>query len=186
VVSFQEREEAIVTGRIGSSANIFFFIFISMLWALLLTIFFEKGPSAIRFSNWIEMNMAIKAIAAWVLLSVLIFVMLMIKLLLIWTFSRLFALKDVVRFQFFNFIRSLYIASAFMSVALLFYFMIGSEGINFYYSLLIAACVFLIFSVFLLYFKLMSRAHFSVFHLFSYLCGSEIIPLLILIKVLLN
>lgn len=186
VFSIQEREEAIVTGRIGSSINILFFVFISLLFGLLLMIIFHSGPSVLHFSSNISISSAIVAVEWWLLLSVVIFIFLIFKLLLIWSMSSLFAFKGIVRFQFFNFIRSLYVASALMGLVLLGYFILELKNSDFYYFLLASACGFMILSAFFLYFKLMTRTSSAVFHLFSYLCGSEIIPLMILIKVLFN
>lgn len=184
VFALQEREEAIITGRIGSSVNILFFVFISLLWGLLLIILFHSENTWISNLNAIDTTP--KIFLLWLIISLLFFCFLIVKLLLSWIFSRLFSFKDVVRFQFFNFIRSLYATSAALSVALVIYFMIDGVSLGFYQSLLISASIFMVLSGLLFYFKLMSRISVSIFHLFSYLCGSEIIPLMILIKVLLN
>ena len=186
VFSIQEREEAIVTGRIGSSVNILFFVFISLLCGLLLMITFHWGPPVLHFSSKVSIQSTAAAFIGWLLFSITIFSVLITKLLLIWLMSSLFGFKGVVRFQFFNFIRSLYVVSVLMSIALLGYFIFEMEKTNFFYFLLASAGGFMILSAFFLYFKLLTRTSSSVFHLFSYLCGSEIIPLMILIKVLLN
>jgi Domain of unknown function (DUF4271) len=186
VFSFQEREEATVTGRIGSSVNILFFVFISMLGALLLIVIFKGAPPILPFTNKIILMSFTKVFARWLLLSFVILVLLIGKLALIWSMSNLFGFKGVVRFQFFNFIRSLYVSSALMGFVLLGYFMMEVEKPDFFYLMVASACGLMILSIFFLYFKLMTRTSSAVFHLFSYLCGSEIIPLMILIKVLLN
>jgi Domain of unknown function (DUF4271) len=186
VFSIQEREEAIVTGRIGSSVNILFFVFISLLLGLLLMILFHLGPPVLNFSSKVSIQSTAGAFMGWLLFSIIIFSVLITKLLLIWFMSALFGFKGVVRFQFFNFIRSLYVVSVLMGTALLGYFMLEIEKTDFFYFLLASAGGFMILSAFFLYFKLLTRTSSSIFHLFSYLCGSEIIPLMILIKVLLN
>jgi len=186
VFSIQEREEAIVTGRIATSVNILFFVFISLLFSLLLIVIFSAGPPALRFSSRVSIQTTMEAFMWWLILSVVTFIFLISKLLLIWSMSALFDFKGIVRFQFFNFIRSLYVASALMGIALLIYFMLGVRYPDFFYFLLALVCGFMTLSVFFLYFKLMTRTSSSFFHLFSYLCGSEIIPLMILIKLLLN
>ena len=185
VFSFQEREEAIVTGRIGSSVNLLFFVFISLLFGLLLILIFHWGPVEIRFSSIGHPELTSDVFVRWGVVSSVVLALLIGKLLLIWCLSKLFGFKDVVRFQFFNFIRSLYVASALMGIASLVYFMIGVYDPGFFFSLLVSVCGFMILGAVFLYFKLMTRASSAGFHLFSYLCGSEIIPLMILIKVLL-
>jgi len=186
VLSFQEREEAIVTGRIGSSVNILFFVFISLLSGMLLIIIFNLGPPVLHFSSKVTIGSASEYFIWWLLFSFVIFIFLIGKLLLIWSMSALFGFKGVVRFQFFNFIRSLYLVFALMSLVLLGYFMMEISNPDFFYFLLASAGGFMILSSLFLYFKLMTRTSSDVFHLFFYLCGSEIIPMMILIKVLLN
>jgi Domain of unknown function (DUF4271) len=184
--SIQEREEALVTGRIGSSINILFFVFISLLCGVLLMVIFRWDPPELYLSHKGSIHSSASAFAQWLVVSLAIFIFLILKLLLIWIMGTLFDYKGVVRFQFFNFIRSLYIASALMGFVLLGYFMLEIKNPDFFYFLLASACGFMILSAFILYFKLMTRTSSSFFHLFFYLCGSEIIPLMILIKVLLN
>ncbi len=186
VFSIQEREEAIVAGRIGSSVNILFFVFISLLVGLLFIIIFNGGDSGLYFSTKNSIDSTTQAFTWWLFLSAIIFIFLIIKLLLIWTMSALFGFKGLVRFQFFNFIRSLYVASSLMGIVLVVYDILEIENTNFFYLVLASACGFMILGTLFLYFKLMARTSSSTFHLFSYLCGSEIIPLMILIKVLLN
>jgi len=91
----------------------------------------------------------------------------------------------VVRFQFFSFVRSLYVAVILMGVFAIIYFIGSFQNPRFYNHLLTAMCILLLTSNLFLYVKLLPRASVSHFHLFSYLCGSEIIPLMILTKVLL-
>jgi len=186
ILSFQEREEAIVTGRIGSSVNILFFVFISLLSGLLLIIIFNLGAPVLHFSSTVTIGSVTEYFIGWLLFSFVIFIFLIGKLLLIWCLSALFGYKGVVRFQFFNFIRSLYLVFVVMSLVLLGYFMVGIKNPDFFYFMLASAGGFMILSSLFLYFKLMTRISSAVFHLFFYLCGSEIIPMMILIKVLLN
>ncbi len=183
VFSVQEREDAIMTGRIGSSVNILFFVFISLFCGLLLLIIFNNGPLVLQK---ISFKSTTGAFGWWLLLSLFVLIFLVLKLVLVYIMSGLFGFKGLVRFQFFNFIRSLYVVSALMGIALLGYFILELENPNFFYFLLASACGFMILSAFFFYLKLMTRTSSAVFHLFSYLCGSEIISMMILMKVLLN
>jgi len=65
----------------------------------------------------------------------------------------------------------------------LIYFIFEVRGQNYFFHLLtILSIVFTVGAV-ATYFKLIARMPFHFFHLFSYLCASEIIPLMVLIKV---
>ncbi len=183
VLSFQEREDAIFTGRIGSSVNVLFFVFISMFIGLLLLVIFNSGPTAVQK---ISIQSTSAAFIWWFFFSVMVLGFLVVKLMLVYIMSALFGFKSMVRFQFFNFIRSLYVTAALMGIGLLGYFVFELEKPDFFYFLLAAACGFMILSSFFFYLKLMSKTSSAGFHLFSYLCGSEIILMVILIKVLFN
>jgi Domain of unknown function (DUF4271) len=95
----------------------------------------------------------------------------------------LFGWRDVTGVQFFNFIRVLILSLSLIAIVSLFCFSFGI-GVN-YFTLLKAGCVLMVMGVGLLYFKLQVRTTFRSFHLFSYLCATEIFPLMILVKVLL-
>ncbi len=183
VFSVQEREDGIFTGRIGSSVNLLFFVFISSFWGLLLLVVFNNGPLILQK---VSIHSTAGAFGWWLLVSVFVLVFLFLKLILLWIMSAIFGLEGLVRFQFFNFIRSLYIAAVFVGIALLVYFILQLEKPDFFYNLIATACGFMILSALFFYLKLMNRTSSSVFHLFSYLCGSEIIAMMILTKVLLN
>jgi hypothetical protein len=186
VFSIQEREEAIVAGRIGSSVNILFFVFISLLYGLLLIIIFVSGPPVLHFSTTASTDSTATALWLWLLLSLAALLFLLMRLLIIWSMSSLFGFKGVVRFQFFHSVRSLFVVSALMGIALLIYYIAEFEKPYFFSFLLASACGFMILSTIFLYFKLLTRTSSTGFHLFFYLCGSEIISLMILIKVLMN
>jgi hypothetical protein len=125
-----------------------------------------------------------RLVAWWFLISLLFFFLLMAKLLLIWIMSKLFNFRDLVRFQYFNFVRSLYGAMILAGLFSAGYFIGQSQNPDFFSYLIWGVCLILVLSTVFFYFKLLGRTGSSVFHLFSYLCGSEIIPLMILIKVL--
>jgi hypothetical protein len=184
VFSIQAREEAITTGRIGSSANLFFFAFISLLASLIFLIAHRVGVESLSASA-LAINSVGKGIIYWLLLAAVIMLLLFVKLFLVWLLSTLFNFRDVVRFQFFSFVRSLYVGVIMMGFFALVYFIGSFQSVWYFYYLLAGMCILLMTSNLFLYIKLMTRVATSHFHLFSYLCGSEIIPLMILTKVLL-
>jgi len=183
--SIQERDEAIVAGRIGSSVNLFFFGLISFLLGLLLLIIFHTAADRVRLAGEFVFQSTSQIFLTWLLLSSLIFIILIIKLILIVSFSLLFGLRDTVRFQFFNFIRLLFVTTILMGGVALVYFIVQTQRSGYYYHLLTVGCVLVIIGTLLLFMKLLARTSFPVFHLFSYLCATEVIPLMILGKVIL-
>jgi Domain of unknown function (DUF4271) len=117
------------------------------------------------------------------LILAIIFSVLMLKLAIIVISSRLFRLSEFASSQYFNFLRMLLFAFTFTSIILITAFMLGIE-INLLKvvlkNVIIGLIVLFVITTFL---KLSARRDFTVFHLFSYLCASEIIPGIILLNV---
>lgn len=178
--SIQERDETIVAGRIGSSVNLLFFGLISFLLGLLVMIIFNAAHDYLRWAGEFRYHNTVQAFLVWLLISTIIFLSLMTKLALIASFSWLFNLRDTVRFQFFNFIRLLFIVCILLCFLAILYFILQTQNPYPYYFLFLLASIFVGIGTVLLFLKLLARTQLPVFHLFSYLCATEIIPLLIL------
>ncbi|HLZ16451.1 MAG TPA: DUF4271 domain-containing protein, partial [Cyclobacteriaceae bacterium] len=121
-------------------------------------------------------------IGQWIFLALAILGLLMAKL----AFASLFGLMygwDIASFQFFNFVRVLILSLTLIAAISVFCFSLQID-IN-YFTLLRFGCLLMVLGAGLLYFKLQTRTSFHSFHLFSYLCATEIFPLVILVKVLL-
>ncbi|MFM7485799.1 MAG: DUF4271 domain-containing protein [Cytophagales bacterium] len=171
--------------RIASSVNILYYFFGSCFLALILLVAFHRMGPVTLLSKIFQVKNTIHAFLQWLLLSLGIATLLMMKL--SWTaiFASLFGFKDMIRFQFFNFVRVIFISVAIL-VLIEFAFVLLNvrSDLFFYYQLYLLIALFLVATV-VAYIKLMARLHFHFFHLFSYLCVSEIIPLLILTKLIL-
>ena len=70
-----------------------------------------------------------------------------------------------------------------MSILSLIYFVFKGGQPLFYKQLIVLALALMSAGSVMVLIKLLARAPFSFFHLFSYLCASEIIPLVIIIKI---
>jgi hypothetical protein len=183
--SLQDRDESTVASRIGASINLFFFALISFFLGLVLMIIFNIAPDRVRLAGNFVFNSTLQAFLSWVLLSTIIFIFLIVKLVLIVSFSLLFGMRDSVRFQFFNFVRLLFVTAGLLACLSMIYFIFHSRSPNLFYGLLTLGGFFILIGTFFLFLKLLARTSFPVFHLFSYLCATEIIPLMILGRVLL-
>lgn len=183
--SIQERDEATVTGRIGASLNILYFAFVSFLFALLILILFQFSNDRFSLSTYFITGSTAMAFGIWLIFSAVVFVVLMLKLFLIFLFSQLFGLRDTVRFQFFHFVRLLFITCIGVGIVLIGFFIVGTSSEGAFAGLLFTAATLVLISITFLFLKLLGRTGLPIFHLFSYLCASEIIPLIIVGKVLL-
>lgn len=182
--SIQEREDALLNSRVSSSVNMLYYGFSSLLAGLLLLAIFHFGSDQIPFAENFVINYAGDAFYQWIKLSLFIAILLILKLMLLWVLTRLFDVREATAIQFYNYIRLSLFIFVMAAVVCVCYFVFKIQNPE-AYSFLLGAIIFLmIFWVILIGLKLLRRTSFRFFHLFSYLCASEIIPLVILVKVL--
>jgi hypothetical protein len=120
----------------------------------------------------------------WIRLSVIILGVFFVKILLIFSLTRLFGLKGLARIHFFNWVRLLLIVFGASSIILFIYFILRGQSPDFFIVFLTLVVGTLVSWIFIVFLKLNGKTEHSMFHLFSYICATEIIPLLITIKVL--
>ena len=181
--STQEREENIMTMRITSSVNLLFYTFASLLTAFLLMVIFYFAHDAISLANRFPVNSLRDCFLQWLQLAGLIVLALVGKLFLISIFSYLYKSPEITALQFFNFVRLFFFTFGVISLLVAVFFMGKVLHPAWYYNLFYVAASIFIFWEFIIFLKLMTRLPFRIFHLFFYLCASELIPLVILIKV---
>lgn len=120
----------------------------------------------------------------WLKLSVYILFFLLMKITLIYVISTLFGIRAIAGYHFFNFVRLLLISIGILTVVLVLYYIPHGQQTGFYNFLHTIIPWILGAWIFLGFFKLASRIHHSAFHLFSYICITELIPFLLILKVL--
>jgi hypothetical protein len=169
--------------RIASSVNLLFYFFCSALASLALCITAHSANASVSFLAAFKGISASQAFYQWLVLSVLIFCLMMMKLLLSFLLSNLFGWKDTSGFQFFNFIRMVILSLSMVAIISVSCYSFGIS-LN-YFTLLKLSCLMLAIGAIIIYLKLLARATFHFFHLFFYLCATEVLPLVILTKVLL-
>ncbi len=180
---FRDRDESQIALRIASSVNLLFYLFCSLLASLALITAAHYSNEGLSFLTRLASVSSSRYTVQWIFLALAILGLLMAKLAFGVLLALLYNWKDVAGFQFFNFVRVLILSLGLIAVLSIFCF---SLDINLnYFNLLTIGCLLLAVGVALLYFKLLTRTSFRSFHLFSYLCATEIFPLMILIKVLL-
>lgn len=183
IFSVQERNENLLVSRITSSANLLFYLFCALLTGFLLSAVFYFAGSFFLVAKSIEIQSLGQSFLIWLRLSLFILLLLTSKLIIVLFFSLVFKFRETVSFQFFNFLRFVLFTAVVMMLLSLGYFIFKGEQPVFYERLIILALVLLSAGSIMVLIKLLARADFSFFHLFSYLCVSEIIPLVIIIKI---
>jgi hypothetical protein len=183
IFSVQERNENLLASRITSSENLLFYLFCAMLAGFLLSAVLYFAGSYFHVEEYYGIGSLGSAFNAWLKLSLFVLALLAAKLIIVLAFSSLFSFRETVSFQFFNFLRFVLFTAVVMALlSLLFFIFKGAEPLFFRRLIILSLFLLSIGSVMVLI-KLLARAPFSFFHLFSYLCASEIIPLVIIIKI---
>ncbi|MBK5277258.1 MAG: DUF4271 domain-containing protein [Bacteroidia bacterium] len=181
--SVQEHEENIMALRITSSVNILYYAFTSLFAALLLMVMFHFAYAEISLANIFKVEFLRQGLYQWLWLSGIILGILFVKLILISVLSYLYKATEIAALQFFNFIRLFFFTFGVIAIMMILFFMIKVEDPSWYFNLLFIAAGIFIFWETIIFLKLMNRLSFRFFHLFFYLCASELIPLVILIWV---
>jgi hypothetical protein len=184
ILSLREGEDNQSHARFAISSNLLFYIFGSMLLSLYLIIVFDNLPDNYMLSSSFEATDFWGVVWKWIKLSTLIVVILFCKIVLIFSLSWLFGMNGIAGVHFFNWVRLLLLISSSFIVILFIYYI--SRGYNpTVYTVLLSAIVFFFTAwIAVVFLKLNNRIEHSMFHLFSYICATEVIPLLITIKVL--
>ncbi len=181
--SFQDRDESTLTLRIASSVNLLIYLFGSFFLGLMLLIALHQMGEQVSLALRFPIQSTAQGFWQWTVLSLIIFSLLVAKLLWLVILTALFGFRDTVSFQFFNFIRVILLAVGLLALICTMYFVFDVRQANYFFYLLTLLSTVFILGVAVIYFKLLARMPFHFFHLFSYLCASEIIPLMVLIKV---
>jgi hypothetical protein len=184
ILSLREAEDNQSHARFAISSNVLFYIFSSLLLGLCLIILLYHLPEEYLLPLTFRAASFGGVLVQWLKLSTIILVILFSKILLIFSLSNLFGMRGIAGIHFFNWVRLLLIISGSLSTILFVYFISRGHDAQVYVvmlSVIVAALVGWIVIVFL---KLNNRVEHSMFHLFSYICATEVIPLLLTIKVL--
>jgi hypothetical protein len=172
--SVRGTEDSALTIRITSTNNVFFYLFCSALAAVNLFVLYSgEGLLFMTFGA---------VIVKILQLMVLVFLVLVIKIMLINSLATLFKLTDFGPAQFYNYVRLLLISFIFCSGILIFLVMISADWVAWRDALRYFIIGMSLIFVGVTFLKLLARGGFTVFHLFSYLCASEIVPFIILLN----
>jgi hypothetical protein len=182
IFSLRESEDDQFYYRI-TSTNILFYLLTSMLFALFFLIvgnFLEQGG---------EFNVQgargyWEYLLLWGKVSLMVLGLLFIKIIVTFVIALLFGAREVAGFHFLNFIRLSLVSVGLLTLVLVFYFLLHGQRVGVYNFLYLTFGWILIGWIILFFLKLINRVRHSVFHLFSYICATEIIPVLVIIKIL--
>lgn len=184
--AFRLREENILKNRPFTRENLMFFVIYCYLFSL---IFFSVKhffrPDS-PFFDFIHFTGYSEALIIFLLFTAGVFLLLIAKYLLLINMGAIFDLRNLVIVHFIDYIR---ISLVFFSIIYLLLVVIFLSDVPL--GLTVTHCVYLLIAsaiirVVLVYFKLASNSGFKFVHLFSYLCTTEIAPLVVALKFLLK
>jgi hypothetical protein len=163
------------TIRLTSSSNLLYFVFIMALTGTLL--FVLRNGSAVW---WLGFRLSAGHTLTYTLWAGVI---MLVKIVWVQWLGVVFGLAEFRVFQVQDYLRMMLASALFCSVMLLLFVILGIDWrawtATLEYFLILTHAAFAA----LIYLKLMAQGGFTVFHLFSYLCLAEIIPLILLLKI---
>jgi len=183
IFSSSERNETQLASRITSSENLLFYLFCALLTGFLLSAILYSASPFFRAARPLTFTSIGSSFLIWGRLSFFILLLLAAKLCIVLIFSTLFNFRETISFQFFNFLRFVLFTSLFLAAISLALFVFRVTVPAWYERLVVLGLVMLTAGSVVVLMKLLRKSHLSFFHLFSYLCISEFIPLVILFKI---
>lgn len=177
----RESDEVEQFSRIRGSTNLIFYILSAMIVSYLLTI-------ALHFSGGSDGGVAISsggfawASRLWLEITAAVLLVFFGKWVIVFSMSLLFNISEIIRNYFFNWMRILLlVVLPLLVLVLLVYFLRDDAPFDMHYGY---AFIFLSAAwIIIIFYKLRWRVRFSLFHLISYICVTELIPLLILSRI---
>lgn len=186
-LAFKNREEALITTRPFTRANILFILLDALIIAFTIVTLITLTEGYVHFP-FVSRNASLpELLLVWIITALIIFMSLVLKYIWIHIFNGLFSLGDFKYIQHFNALR-FSLGSFLLTFILLvvIYLATQTAGLNIYYMLVRFLAILLTLRILVLFFKLRDYSSYKNFHLFSYLCGTEIIPFIILYKLVLE
>jgi len=118
----------------------------------------------------------------WLVLVLTLYILVFSKYLLVKSFTRLFDFRGASKIHFYNHVRiSMVILFFLLAIELIIIF--GFQHVMLFAWLRNIVIILLVVKSLIISFKLIKLSTYRMFHLFSYLCATEIIPAIILIKI---
>lgn len=178
-----DSDEAQLPG-VTTTGNLFFWVQCALMVSFCLVMLDRFVPNAVIQVIHQHPESLGPVLLIWLKLAGLTLCVLVIKWILIYLCARMFGLQDTWRIHFLNWIRLLFVFSRFFLVVVVGVYLARGGNVMIQGTLgglIVGLCV-VWFGI--IFYKLSGYRAFSVFHIISYLCLTEFIPLLILSKIL--
>jgi len=184
IFSPREADDAQSNARLTSSNNFQFYVGCSLLLAFYLLIILYHLPDAYALPLRFQANDFWSLVWQWIKLAFLVLCVFVLKIIIVFMLTRLFNMRGLARVHFFNWVRLLLIVFGGATIIVFSYYILRGQNETIFVAFLSLIVGTLIAWIFIVFMKLNGKTEHSMFHLFSYICATELIPLLITIKVL--
>ncbi len=181
--SLRQRYENIVSLKIFNWSNLIILFSHCLLIAYLLMVVLNLLGDPIPYLN-VEVDSISGGIWRWLVLAFTVLFLILVKYFLIKVLTTMMNLKELDTIHFFEFIRfSIFIYSVALIVVGVFLLAYYNPPVNHFTWVIYIAAFLSVVRIVLLYLKFLRLSTFRNLYLFSYLCTTEILPLIIGFKI---
>jgi hypothetical protein len=184
IFSTHESEEVQLYTRIASTTNILFYVFTSLVIAFYLMIIYRSSGDKYVLGLATQAETYFGTVLKWGRLGSILLVAFFLKVGLVMLMSRTFGLWEYLGFQVVNWMRLMLVSFGILTVVEVVYFLSGGMSAAVYAAFVWAFVGVLAAWVIVFFAKVARRPGYSLFHIISYLCTTEVLPLLISVKLL--
>ncbi|WP_233219138.1 DUF4271 domain-containing protein [Adhaeribacter arboris] len=177
-------DEGFLAKPISSWSSILFVLSFSLSFALVIVAIHTNVQNNVIFNRLFLVSEA-DITSKIFFYTFLIFIFILLKYIFLRVMGVIFGLKSLVLTQYREFLRTILFMGLFFPVIMLLY--LGLNTVNSKAVLLvsnIAVASILVFTVLRIFYTLNKKVSLRNLHLFSYICATEVIPLIILIKLI--
>ena len=185
-LSMRNRDDPLYKSRVFSRPNLLMLLLYSLTASFLLIVFSHLLTEGYAVFDYFAHETFSQALFQWAKAFVFIALALILKHFLIYLFALLYKLFEFRNIHYYAYQRiTMLIISIYLIVIVFAYLGMEEKSPQFYGGLIYFLIILFIFRVTILFFKLMNSSSNRILFLFSYLCGTELMPLVVLIKIFL-
>lgn len=182
--SLREIDENLLKSKPVSQVNFLVYVFFSLMAALVIISLIHLSQFTALGSGLYFFESFSTGIWEWVRITLIVFVWLVVKFILITNTTWLFRLGNFSANHFYNYIRlNFLMLFSVLIIAMIFYYAFGTPASDHYRTIFYLAYVLMGLQVIVISLKLMATSSFKKVHLFSYLCTTELMPYGILLSI---
>ncbi|WP_192825250.1 DUF4271 domain-containing protein [Rufibacter sp. LB8] len=177
-------EEGLLAKPIGTWSSLLFVLAFSLSFALLIVTVHEEVENLALLNQLFTATQA-DLVSKVLLYTVLIFLFVVFKYLFLRLMGFIFGVMDIVLTQYREFLRTLLALGVFLPLIMLLYLGLAKSTPQVVYWIAnVSITVLLVFTVLRTFNTVSKKYSLQNLHLFSYLCATEVIPLMILLKLI--